>query len=147
MIICMHVLIPPLTIPRVSIVTARKLMARYGLLQGMMQGVLRGSGKQLSGAIYNFISFYVIGFPVGVVLAIVAGMGTLGMWIGLLLGCALQVRLATSVKQVFVCLCHDEYVMDSVSVSFQTLFYLIIIFTMNWEKESQKVFQFSFTFI
>ena len=56
-----------------------------------MQGVLKGTGKQLIGAVVNFISFYIIGFPVGTVLAIVAGMGVLGMWIGLLLASVLQV--------------------------------------------------------
>ena len=56
-----------------------------------MQGVLRGTGKQLNGAVINFVSFYLIGFPVGTVLAIVAGMGSLGMWIGLLIPSVIQV--------------------------------------------------------
>ena len=45
----------------------------------------------MSGAVFNFVAFYVFGFPVGVVLAVVAGMGALGMWIGLFLGSVLQV--------------------------------------------------------
>ena len=57
----------------------------------MMQGVLKGTGRQVSGAILNFVAFYLIGFPLGVVLAIVAGMGTLGMWIGLFAGSFMQV--------------------------------------------------------
>ena len=60
-------------------------------VQGMMQGVLKGTGRQVSGAVFNFVAFYVVGFPVGVVLAVVVGMGTLGMWIGLLLASFFQV--------------------------------------------------------
>ena len=60
-------------------------------VQAMIQGVLKGTGKQMSGAVLNFVAYYVVGFPVGVVLAVVVGMGTLGMWIGLLLGSVLQV--------------------------------------------------------
>ena len=56
-----------------------------------MQGVLRGTGKQLAGAVVNFVSYYIIGFPIGVTLAITAGMGALGMWLGLLAGSITQV--------------------------------------------------------
>ena len=57
-----------------------------------MQGVLRGTGKQLSGAVVNFVSYYIVGLPTGTLLAILAGMGARGMWIGLLLASVLQVR-------------------------------------------------------
>ena len=56
-----------------------------------MQGVLRGTGKQLSGALINFVSYYIIGLPMGATLAIIAGMGALGMWVGLLVGSVTQV--------------------------------------------------------
>ena len=56
-----------------------------------MQGVLRGTGKQLSGAMVNFVSYYIIGLPMGTTLAIIAGMGTLGMWVGLLVASVTQV--------------------------------------------------------
>ena len=59
----------------------------------MIQGVLRGTGKQLSGAIINFVAFYLMGFPLGVVLAVVVGLGALGMWTGLLVASVIQVSL------------------------------------------------------
>lgn len=59
----------------------------------MLQGLLRGAGKQLSGAIVNFVSYYLIGLPLGTFLALWVGMGTLGMWIGLLVASVLQVRI------------------------------------------------------
>ena len=48
----------------------------------------------MSGAVVNFVSYYIIGFPVGTTLAIVAGMGALGMWIGLLLASFAQVCMS-----------------------------------------------------
>ena len=59
----------------------------------MIQGVLRGTGKQLSGAVINFVAFYLIGVPLGVVLAVVVKWGALGMWIGLLVASVIQVSL------------------------------------------------------
>ena len=59
----------------------------------MIQGVLRGTGKQLSGAVINFVAFYLMGFPLGVVLAVVVGLGALGMWTGLLVASVIQVSL------------------------------------------------------
>ena len=55
--------------------------------------MLRGTGKQLSGAIINFVAFYLMGFPLGVVLAVVVGLGALGMWTGLLVASVIQVSL------------------------------------------------------
>ena len=56
-----------------------------------MAGVLRGSGRQLLGAAVNFFCYYVIGLPIGIVLALVADLGALGMWSGLIIGSILQV--------------------------------------------------------
>eukprot|EP00731_Ephydatia_muelleri_P014327 Em0008g47a len=55
-------------------------------LQGALGGVLRGSGRQFLGAVVNFISFYVIGLPLGITLALWMEMGTRGIWWGLLCG-------------------------------------------------------------
>ena len=49
----------------------------------MIAGILRGSGRQLLGAGISFFSFYVVGLPIGISLALAANMKTLGMWIGL----------------------------------------------------------------
>jgi len=54
-------------------------------------GILRGSGRQLLGAVVNFVCYYVVGLPLAIVLALVVHMGALGIWIGLAGGNMLQV--------------------------------------------------------
>ena len=76
--------------------------------QGFLSGVVRGCGRQLSGAITNIFS-YSIGVSVGIVLAIVAHLGVKGYWLGL-----------------------------SVAVGIQTVTYSVILFTMSWKKQSVK---------
>ncbi|XP_054857624.1 multidrug and toxin extrusion protein 1-like [Eublepharis macularius] len=51
-------------------------------------GILRGSGKQKLGAIFNAIGYYLVGLPVVVVLLFVAKIGLIGLWLGMLV-CAL----------------------------------------------------------
>ncbi|XP_053130693.1 multidrug and toxin extrusion protein 1 isoform X2 [Hemicordylus capensis] len=48
-------------------------------------GILRGTGKQKLGAIFNAIGYYGVGLPVGIVLVFVAKMGVLGLWLGMIL--------------------------------------------------------------
>lgn len=79
------------------------------LSQGVISGIVRGAGRQLYGAIINFIAYYVIGLPLGIPLALATDLGIMGMWIGLL--CA--------------------------SVT-QALLYIVLLCCMNWEKESEK---------
>ncbi|EPQ10160.1 Multidrug and toxin extrusion protein 2 [Myotis brandtii] len=45
-------------------------------------GVLRGTGRQAFGALVNAIAYYAIGLPLGIVLAFVVRMRTMGMWGG-----------------------------------------------------------------
>uniref|UniRef100_A0AAX7VCS9 Multidrug and toxin extrusion protein n=1 Tax=Astatotilapia calliptera TaxID=8154 RepID=A0AAX7VCS9_ASTCA len=52
--------------------------------------VLRGVGKQLIGALCNFVAFYFIGFPIGVSLMFAANMGIVGLWTGLVICLLLQ---------------------------------------------------------
>uniref|UniRef100_A0A669F269 Multidrug and toxin extrusion protein n=1 Tax=Oreochromis niloticus TaxID=8128 RepID=A0A669F269_ORENI len=47
-------------------------------IAGVAAGVLRGVGKQLIGALCNFVAFYFIGFPIGVSLMFAANMGIVG---------------------------------------------------------------------
>lgn len=44
----------------------------------MVGGVLRGTGKQLIGALCNLVGYYMIGFPIGVSLMFAANMGIVG---------------------------------------------------------------------
>ena len=62
------------------------------MLQSVIGGVIRATGKQLIAAVINFVSYYLIGLPLGISLALVVGLGTKGMWIGLSLADGIQVR-------------------------------------------------------
>uniref|UniRef100_A0A3P8PJH4 Multidrug and toxin extrusion protein n=1 Tax=Astatotilapia calliptera TaxID=8154 RepID=A0A3P8PJH4_ASTCA len=59
-------------------------------IAGVAAGVLRGVGKQLIGALCNFVAFYFIGFPIGVSLMFAANMGIVGLWTGLVICLLLQ---------------------------------------------------------
>ncbi|KAI4386615.1 hypothetical protein MLD38_004533 [Melastoma candidum] len=72
-------------------------------------GVAIGCGRQTTAAWVNFVSFYIIGIPVGVGLAYVALWEVKGMWIGLLVG------LAT-----------------------QTVILAILVWKTNWEEQVEK---------
>ena len=56
-----------------------------------MSGALRGAGKQVSGAVINFICYYVFGLPLGICLALLVNLGVVGMWIGIGVADTLQV--------------------------------------------------------
>ena len=80
-----------------------------GNFQLILAGIIRGSGKQSSGAIANFVSFLLFSVPLGIVLVFVVHMGILGYWLGLLTG---------------------EVV--------QTLIYGVIILTIRWKKQAVR---------
>ena len=48
-----------------------------------MSGILKGSGRQLVGAVTNFVSYYIIGLPLAAYLAFWQPLGVVGVWIGL----------------------------------------------------------------
>ena len=53
---------------------------------------MRATGNQAKTAIINFVSYYVVGLPLGISLALPVGLGTKGMWIGLSAADGIQVR-------------------------------------------------------
>ncbi|KAF2078151.1 hypothetical protein CYY_000535 [Polysphondylium violaceum] len=57
--------------------------------QTIFQGIVRGMGRVITGAIANFIAFYVIAIPVGVLLTFVGDRGVTGLWWGLCCGLVL----------------------------------------------------------
>ncbi|XP_061461276.1 multidrug and toxin extrusion protein 1 isoform X2 [Rhineura floridana] len=61
-------------------------------------GVLRGTGKQKLGAVFNAVGYYAVGLPVAIVLVFVAKMGIIGLWLGMLI-CA-----------IIPCLCSITYI-------------------------------------
>ena len=60
-------------------------------MQGVISGVLRGAGKQVLGAVTNFICYYMFGLPLGICLALLVDLGVVGMWIGISVADSLQV--------------------------------------------------------
>lgn len=62
------------------------------LPQGVISGALRGAGKQILGAVTNFICYYIVGLPIGICLALLGNLGVMGMWIGIGIADTLQVR-------------------------------------------------------
>ncbi|KAG8713583.1 hypothetical protein FRC09_018556 [Ceratobasidium sp. 395] len=62
------------------------LVAAYQIVDGLAAvtaGMLRACGKLGTGAVSNFIGFYVIGIPLGFYLTFWQGCGLKGLWIGL----------------------------------------------------------------
>jgi len=55
-------------------------------VNGSIQGVFRGSGRQNIGAQLNFVAYYLLGIPFGCLLAFVFYQGVVGLWIGMTLG-------------------------------------------------------------
>ena len=61
------------------------------MMQGVISGVLRGAGKQVLGAVTNFVCYYMVGLPLGICLALLVNLGVVGMWIGISVADTLQV--------------------------------------------------------
>ncbi|XP_009776774.1 protein DETOXIFICATION 3-like [Nicotiana tabacum] len=59
-------------------------------LQIVITGIARGSGWQHIGAYINLVVFYVIAIPLAVVLGFVVHLKAKGLWIGIVVGCAIQ---------------------------------------------------------
>ncbi|QRV82038.1 MATE efflux family protein [Ceratobasidium sp. AG-Ba] len=62
------------------------LVAAYQIVDGLAAvtaGMLRACGKLSTGAVSNFIAYYMIGIPLGVYLAFRQNFGLRGLWIGL----------------------------------------------------------------
>ena len=78
-------------------------------IQGLLAGAIKGLGKQLYAAIVNFVCYFIVGVPLGSVLAIPEEMGAVGYWIGL-----------------------------CVAISAQAILYFLIVVCSNWKKESDK---------
>ncbi|XP_057695409.1 multidrug and toxin extrusion protein 1-like, partial [Corythoichthys intestinalis] len=91
------------------------LMTIYCFLQifdglvGISSGILMGMGMQKIAAVANFIGYYFLGLSIGVVLMFVAKLAILGFWLGLL-----------------------------ICVVLQSLFYIVVIFRLNWKSITEE---------
>ncbi|XP_035523081.1 multidrug and toxin extrusion protein 1-like [Morone saxatilis] len=76
---------------------------------GVIQGIVRGAGKQKIGAVCNLVGFYFIGLPIGVSLMFPVKMGIVGMWAGFL-----------------------------ISVLIQSVFFTLFLCKLNWKKATEE---------
>lgn len=67
----------------------------------VLQGVLRGAGRQLLGACLNLAGYWAFGVPLAVVLAFKAGLGVLGFWSALVATTSAQALLQAGVISRF----------------------------------------------
>ncbi|XP_033996120.1 multidrug and toxin extrusion protein 1-like isoform X2 [Trematomus bernacchii] len=77
--------------------------------QGVTGGIVRGTGKQMIGAVCNLVGFYLIGLPIGVSLMFPVQMGIVGLWSGLL-----------------------------ISVLIQSVFFIVFLCKLNWTKVTEE---------
>ncbi|KAJ9505927.1 hypothetical protein QJQ45_017040, partial [Haematococcus lacustris] len=71
------------------IATIAPFLALFQVSDGLMgtaQGVLRGCGRQWQLMVYNFVGFWLCGVLLGYLLCFHAGLGVLGLWIGVASG-------------------------------------------------------------
>lgn len=61
-------------------------------MQVVLSGMLRGSGRQYIGAMINFVAYYIIGIPIGVLLGFKADLKVIGLWSGMVIGNVMQVN-------------------------------------------------------
>eukprot|EP00579_Thalassiosira_antarctica_P018695 CAMPEP_0201949718 /NCGR_PEP_ID=MMETSP0903-20130614/56114_1 /ASSEMBLY_ACC=CAM_ASM_000552 /TAXON_ID=420261 /ORGANISM="Thalassiosira antarctica, Strain CCMP982" /LENGTH=543 /DNA_ID=CAMNT_0048492927 /DNA_START=95 /DNA_END=1723 /DNA_ORIENTATION=+ len=55
-------------------------------INGAVQGIFRGSGRQALAAKWNFAAYYCIGLPLGYLLGVKLGFGVEGLWLGITSG-------------------------------------------------------------
>nr|AHI48504.1 multidrug and toxic extrusion transporter [Vaccinium corymbosum] len=77
------------TVANLSVLLAFTML--LNTIQPVLAGVAIGAGLQGTVAIINLCCYYVIGIPLGAVLAYVVGLEIKGIWIGMLSGVGLQI--------------------------------------------------------
>ncbi|KAJ7995566.1 hypothetical protein DPEC_G00245920 [Dallia pectoralis] len=92
-----------------QILTVYSVLQFFDGLVCVCMGILLGTGRQKIAAIANLITYYCVGLPIGISLMFAAGLRVLGFWLGL-----------------------------CVAVSLQSLFFITVIFRLNWEKMTEK---------
>lgn len=70
----------------VALLLVAALFQLFDGLQGVATGVLRGLGDTRTPMLWNLGGHWVVGLPVGYLLAFVLGWGVVGLWIGLSIG-------------------------------------------------------------
>ena len=77
----------------------------FDAVQGVLGGILRGSGKQMVGAAANIIAFYVIGLPLAYHFCFHTSMGIPGLMLGLSGGVIFQ-----DIVLLFLIICCESFI-------------------------------------
>lgn len=85
----------------------------FDAIQGVISGILRGSGKQLIGAVANIIAFYVIGLPLAYYFCFKTSYGINGLMLGLSGGVIFQ-----DIVCLFLITCCESFIFPIDAVSF-----------------------------
>ena len=54
----------------------------FDTIHGVQSGIIRGLGLQALGFMYTLFFYYIIGMPLALVLAFMAKMGIVNLWLG-----------------------------------------------------------------
>lgn len=73
-----------------SIFKVQIFLVFFDAINAVISGILRGAGKQRFATISNFVSFYLVGLPLGNFLAFIGNFGASGLWIGITMGLLVQ---------------------------------------------------------
>lgn len=103
----------------------------------MAGAIVRGAGKQKVGAICNFVSFYVVGFPIGVSLMFPLNMGVVGEAATRTLRRVVVKRLFADGR--FAPPVAGMWLGFLISVSAQSVFFTFYLYRLDWEKSSKEV--------
>jgi MATE family, multidrug efflux pump len=77
---------PPVIATGVALLGVAAVFQLFDGLQVVATGVLRGAGDTRTGMITGIVGYWLIGLPVGAGLCFRAGMGVVGLWVGLSTG-------------------------------------------------------------
>lgn len=77
----------------------------FDAVQGVIGGILRGTGKQMIGAVANIIAFYVIGLPLAYYFCFKTSYGINGLMLGLAGGVIFQ-----DIVSLFLITCCESFV-------------------------------------
>jgi len=70
-------------------------------INAVQQGIFKGIGKQALAAKLNFISYYVVGIPLGILFGFKFGLGVEGLWLGMTIGLVFVSTVNTTI--IFRC--------------------------------------------
>jgi len=70
----------------VSLLCISAVIQLSDALNGAIQGIFRGSGRQALGAKMFFVAYSIIGLPLGCLLCFQLNLGVIGLWLGMLTG-------------------------------------------------------------